>query len=81
MKPRPPGEVEGLRDEPRRHPLIWVVYLLLFAVAVPWYWPTGYRGPLLLGLPLWAAVSLGAVVLMALWTGFVIRRWWREEED
>jgi hypothetical protein len=72
--------VEGLRDEPRRHPLIWVVYLVLFAGAVPWYWPTGYRGPLVLGLPLWAAVSLGAVVLMALWTGFVIRRWWREED-
>ena len=78
MKPEAP--VEGLGDEPRRHPLIWVVYLLLFAVAVPWYWPTGYRGPLVLGLPLWAAVSLGAVVLMALWTGFVIRRWWREED-
>ena len=80
MKPEAPVEVEGLRDEPRRHRLIWVVYLLLFAVAVPWYWPTGYRGPLVLGLPLWAAVSLGAVVLMALWTGFVIRRWWREED-
>ena len=79
MKPEAPVEGEGLGDEPRRHPLIWVVYLLLFAVAVPWYWPTGYRGPLVLGLPLWAAVSLGAVVLMALWTGFVIRRWWREE--
>ncbi len=79
MKPEAPFEGEGLGDEPRQHPLIWVVYLLLFAVAVPWYWPTGYRGPLVLGLPLWAAVSLGAVVLMALWTGFVIRRWWREE--
>ena len=80
MKPGPATEVEGLRDEPRRHPLIWVVYLLLLAIAVPWYWPTGYRGPLVLGLPLWAAVSLGAVVLMALWTAFVIRRWWREED-
>ena len=80
MKPGSPTEVEGLRDEPRRHPLIWVVYLLLLAAAVPWYWPTGYRGPLVLGLPLWVAVSLGAVVLMALWTAFVIRRWWREED-
>ena len=80
MKPQSPHDVEGLRDEPRRHPLVWVVYLLLFAVAVPWYWPTGYRGPLVLGLPLWTAVTLGAVVLMALWTGFVIRRWWREED-
>ena len=80
MKTGPPTEVEGLRDEPRRHPLIWVVYLLLLAVAVPWYWPTGYRGPLVLGLPLWTAVSLGAVVLMALWTGFVIRLWWQEED-
>jgi hypothetical protein len=65
-------------DEPRRHPLVWIVYLLLYAVAIPWYWPTGYRGALILGLPVWAAVSLAAVAVMAVWTAFVIHRWWRE---
>ena len=34
--------------------------MLLFAVAVPWYWPADYRGPLVPGLPLWVAVSLAA---------------------
>ena len=29
----------GLICEPRKVGYIWIVYLLLFAVAVPWYWP------------------------------------------
>lgn len=62
--------------EPRKVGYIWVVYLLLYAIAIPWYWPEGYRGPLILGFPLWVAVSLGAVLLLAVWTAWVIRRYW-----
>ena len=50
---------EQLVSEPRKVRYIWIVYLLLYALAVPWYWPEGYRGPLVLGFPLWVAVSLG----------------------
>ena len=46
--------------EPRKKPVVWVVYVLLFAVAVPWYWPTGYSGHAVMGLPLWVAVTVAA---------------------
>ena len=42
---------EQLVSEPRKVRYIWIVYLLLYALAVPWYWPEGYRGPLVLGFP------------------------------
>ena len=74
---------DDLVVEPRKIRYIWLVYLLLYALAIPWYWPEGYRGPLILGFPLWVAVSLGAVLLLAAWTVWVIRRYWimaQEEE-
>ncbi len=70
-----------LVSEPRKTGYVWIVYLLLYALAVPWYWPAGYRGPLVLGFPLWVAVSLGAVLLLAAWTGFVIHRYWIDAEE
>ena len=69
-----------LKAEPRRRGWIWLVYLGLYALAIPWYWPAGYRGPLVLGLPLWVACTLGAMVLLAAWTSWVIFYCWRDEE-
>lgn len=65
-------------DEPRRHLSVWLVYILLYAVAIPWYWPEGYRGPLILGLPTWTVVTLGATLALAAWTAIVIYRFWDE---
>ena len=77
-----PGSDEPRRrDEPRSHPIVWVVYALLYAVAIPWYWPKGYRGALIFGLPTWAAVSLAATLALAVWTAFVIHRYWDEGES
>ena len=70
----------SVADEPRRHLSVWLVYALLYAVAIPWYWPQGYRGPLIFGLPTWVAVTLGAVMALAAWTTFVIYRFWDEDE-
>jgi hypothetical protein len=72
-----------LRCEPRKVGYVWLVYFALYALAIPWYWPAGYRGPLVLGFPLWVAVTLLAVLLLAVWTGFVIQRYWIQvgEED
>ncbi|MDA0337991.1 MAG: hypothetical protein O2782_22710 [bacterium] len=71
-------ETGGVADEPRRHPLIWLVYAGLYALAIPWYWPDGYRGPLIFGLPMWVAASLAATLALAAWTAFVIFRYWDE---
>ena len=71
----------GLEREPRRVRWVWLVYLLLYAVTIPWYWPAGFRGPLVAGFPLWVAVSLAGVATLAGWTGWVIHRYWREAEE
>lgn len=56
----------------------WVVpaYLVLFALGVPWYFPEGQTGPLVWGIPLWAAVSLGCSVAVSVLTAYLaLRRW------
>lgn len=72
---------EEIVEEPRAKPWVWVVYLLLFALAIPWYWPAGSIGRVVMGVPLWVAVTLGSVVLLALWTVFVIARYWRVRSE
>jgi hypothetical protein len=71
----------ALKSEPRKVRWIWLVYLALYAVAIPWYWPAGYRGPLLLGFPLWVAVTLTAVATLAAWTVWVIHRYWQVDDE
>ena len=66
-----------LIQEPRKIRWIWLVYFFLYFVASPWYWPTGYSGPLILGLPLWVVVSISCVILLACWTCLVIFRYWQ----
>jgi len=75
------GAYSELISEPRRVRWIWLVYLLLYAVAIPWYWPAGYQGPLVSGFPLWVLVSLGSMLLLAIWTAWVIHRFWRSEDE
>jgi len=72
---------EEVAAEPRRRGRVWLVYAALYAVAIPWYWPTGYRGPLVAGLPLWVAVSLLAVAALALWTARVLTSSWRDRSE
>jgi hypothetical protein len=78
MSSKAPQDYPELLSEPRKVRRAWLVYLLLYGLAIPWYWPEGYRGPLVAGFPLWAAVSLGSVVVLACWTAFVICRYWQE---
>ena len=71
----------GLLAEPRRKLRVWLVYALLLALAIPWYWPAEYRGPLLLGFPLWVAATVLSVILLAGWTCWVIAACWRDEGE
>ncbi len=68
-------------DEPRSHAWIWVVYLLLFGAAIPWYLPAWAATTTLLGLPLWVTLSLGFMLALAVFTVFVIARHWSDDED
>tara|TARA_Y100001960_G_C14560389_1_gene770487 strand:+ start:682 stop:987 length:306 start_codon:yes stop_codon:yes gene_type:complete len=69
-----------LQQEPRKQRWVWLVYLLLFAVAIPWYWPASYRGALVAGLPMWVAVTIGAIALLAGWTAIVIAKYWQDSD-
>lgn len=73
------GAFAGVGREPRKKGWIWGVYLLLYVVAIPWYWPDGYRGPLVAGFPLWVVVTLGSALLLAGWTAWVIFHYWEED--
>jgi hypothetical protein len=67
--------------EPRSRPWIWAVYILLFAASVPWYLPAG--GPLRLwfGLPHWVVISLAACLAVAVFTAYVVTRYWSVAPD
>ncbi len=56
---------------------IWTVYDVLLVLSIPWYWPVGQGGTLLLGFPLWAVVSLGCYLGAAVFTVFAIGPLWR----
>ena len=65
--------------EPRSRPWIWLVYVLLFGASVPWYLPSG--PPVLwFGLPHWVVISLGASLGVAVFTAYVIARYWSEAD-
>jgi hypothetical protein len=52
----------------------------LYAIAIPWYWPKDYQGPLVAGFPLWVAVTLISVLVLALFTAWVIFTYWQVRE-
>ena len=62
--------------EPRSHPWIWVVYGFLFAASVPWYLPAGSPPRLWLGLPHWVVIALAAYLAVAVFTAWVVARYW-----
>lgn len=67
--------------EPRSRPWIWAVYLFLFAASVPWYLPAGSPPRLWLGLPHWVVISLAAYLAVAVFTAWVVARYWPAVED
>tara|TARA_B100000614_G_scaffold160664_1_gene142360 strand:- start:2082 stop:2321 length:240 start_codon:yes stop_codon:yes gene_type:complete len=57
-----------------------VAYLLLFLVAVPWYWGEGGSKPVL-GMPLWAVVSIGVSFLISCLTAWAAFRTWPSDGE
>jgi len=80
------SQAEGLEptgrvvDEPARRWWIWLVYVLLFGASIPWYLPQSSLPRIWLGLPHWVVISLTATIGIALFTAFVVNRYWREAE-
>jgi len=69
---------------PPRHPYLrwstWSVYGLLAALGIPWYWKSEQE-VVLLGMPLWALVSLGAGLLASIYTAWLLLRFWPLEDE
>jgi hypothetical protein len=68
-------------EEPCRKRWIWFVYVLLFVFSVPWYLPGDPPTLIWWGLPAWVVMSLVITIGIALFTVFVIRKYWQQEED
>ena len=56
------------------------IYLLLFIVAVPWYWGEAGSEPVL-GMPLWAVVSISVSFLISCLTAWAAFRTWPSDGD
>ena len=72
--------VDDNPGEGRASPCVWISYLVLLAVGIPWYWP---KGELILwfGLPAWLVTAVGASTAAAVLTAVVLRRRWPGEEE
>ncbi|MDH3421123.1 MAG: hypothetical protein OEQ25_18310 [Gammaproteobacteria bacterium] len=59
-------------QKPAPKPRAWIlaVYLVLFALVIPWYWPAADARHVF-GIPLWALVTLAAVLLTSVFTAWV----------
>ena len=67
-------------EEPHRRWWIWVVYGLLFGASIPWYLPKDSAPQIWFGLPHWVVISLMATIGIALFTAFVVHRYWGDAE-
>ena len=56
----------------------WIIYLILFAFSIPWYFPAGQEMNLIYGLPVWLLCSISAVLSMAIFTVWIIRKYWTD---
>ncbi|HCU86759.1 MAG TPA: hypothetical protein DGP39_04465 [Verrucomicrobiales bacterium] len=65
-----------------RWPIV-VTYLLLFAIAIPWYWSAFGEAATqpLLGLPRWVMVSILGSAGISVLTSWIILKHWPEEDD
>ncbi len=68
------------KKHPYQHLWIWVVYLFLFSLSVPWYLPKVTSPKVWLGLPHWVVISLTAIIGVTLFTVFVVYRFWGGDE-
>ncbi|MEM7170518.1 MAG: hypothetical protein AAF530_10120 [Pseudomonadota bacterium] len=75
------GEKRDTTASPGWGAWVWLVYLALFVLSVPWYLPADDRPALWLGLPYWVVISLGAVLAIACFTLWLVLTRWPVEDD
>ncbi len=66
--------------EPIQKPLLWVVFVVLLLLCVPWYLPQTATHPVIMGFPLWAFLAGLATVAMAGFLSWTLSTQWDIEE-
>ena len=61
--------------------LLVVGFVILFILAVPWYWGEGREEPLIFGMPLWVGISTFISFLISCLTAWVAFRVWPSDGD
>ncbi len=59
---------------------VWWIYLVLFALSIPWYLPNKMAMTSCLGLPLWLICCIAIIFLTAIYTVVVIHLFWTESD-
>lgn len=59
---------------------IWLIYLILFGIAVPWYWPSGSERTWF-GFPAWAVVAVAGSFAISSFTAWLWLCRWPEDEE
>ena len=57
---------------------VWLTYLALFTIGIPWDWPEG-DATLWLGMPAWVVVAIGVSVAISIFTACLLNRSWPGE--
>ncbi|MEW6244949.1 MAG: hypothetical protein AB1497_11990 [Bacillota bacterium] len=66
--------------EPIKNPLIWVGLIVIILLTVPWYLPASATRPVILGFPLWAALSGFFTIVLSAFLTWVLSAQWDIEE-
>ncbi|ERJ18609.1 hypothetical protein T35B1_03921 [Salinisphaera shabanensis T35B1] len=62
--------------EPVKSPLVWIVFVVVFAAINPWYFPAGSFEPLIWGVPYWAWIILAASLALSVFVTWVVCCQW-----
>jgi hypothetical protein len=57
---------------------VWAIYLFLFLLSIPWYLPDQVAMQLIFGLPFWLISCIVAILLMALFSVWIISKYWKD---
>ncbi len=64
------------KEQSRFKPWIWWTLAGIVIFSIPWYWPADVVRPFVIGLPLWAFVSLMMSLVFAIFVAWVILCHW-----
>ena len=62
--------------EPVKSPLVWIVFVAVFAAINPWYFPAGSFEPLIWGVPYWAWIIFAASLALSVFVTWVVCCQW-----